>query len=57
MRWSRRVFQTLLLAYPKRIRQERGADMWLTFERHLLDARQVGRIAGPPCRWSGNSAR
>jgi hypothetical protein len=45
MRWSRRVFRILLLAYPSRIRKERGADMWLTFERHLRDARRVGRFA------------
>ncbi len=45
MRWSRRLFRILLLAYPKRIRQERGADMWLTFERHLRDARRAGRLA------------
>jgi predicted permease len=34
-----------LLAYPKRIRQEHGDDMWLTFERHLRDARRAGRGA------------
>ena len=42
MRWSRRLFGLLLLTYPKRIRQERGADMWLTYERHLRDARRAG---------------
>ena len=45
VRLSRRLFNVLLLAYPKRIREENGADMWLTFERHLRDARQVGRFA------------
>jgi hypothetical protein len=45
MPWSRRVFRILLLAYPSRIRQERSTDMWLTFERHLRDARRVGRFA------------
>ena len=35
----------LLLAYPSRIREERGGDMWLTFERHLRDARVTGRFA------------
>ena len=45
MHWSRRLFRILLLAYPKRIRQERGDDMWLTFERHLRDARRAGRLA------------
>ncbi len=45
MRWSRRLFRILLLAYPKRIREENGADMWLTFERHLNDARRSGRVA------------
>ena len=45
MPWSRRLFRIVLRAYPKRIRQESGADMWLTFERHLHDARRVGRVA------------
>ena len=45
MCWPRRVFRILLLAYPSRIRQERGDDMWLTFERHLCDARVTGRFA------------
>ena len=45
MYFSRRLFRILLLAYPKRIRQQRGADMWLTFERHLSDARRVARFA------------
>ncbi|MEE8116505.1 MAG: ABC transporter permease, partial [Gemmatimonadales bacterium] len=45
MRWSRLLFRILLLAHPGRIRQERGADMWLTFEHHLRDARRVGRFA------------
>ena len=45
MLWSRRFFRILLLAYPKRIRQERGDDMWLTFERHVRDARRAGPFA------------
>ncbi len=45
MRWSRRLFRILLLAYPSRVREECGADMWLTFEHHLRDARRVGRFA------------
>ena len=45
MRWSRRLFRILLLAYPKRMRRQSGVDMWLTFERHLRDARGVGRFA------------
>ena len=45
MRWYRRLFRILLLAYPKRIREERGDDMWLTFERHLRAARRAGRFA------------
>lgn len=42
---SRLLFRILLLAYPKRVRKQQGADMWLTFERHLHDARRVGRVA------------
>lgn len=45
MRWSRSLFRILLLAYPKRIRNEGGADMWLTFQGHLSDARRAGRVA------------
>ena len=33
-RWSRRLFRILLLAYPLRVRDEHGDDMWHTFERH-----------------------
>ena len=40
MRWSRRVFQTLLLAYPKSIRQERGAD-------HVADVRAAPLRCAP----------
>ena len=46
MRRTLRLFQIFLLAYPKRIRQESGADIWLTFERHLRDARRTGRWRG-----------
>ncbi len=45
MQFSRRLFRMLLHAYPKRIRCDNGADMWLTFERHLRDARRAGRFA------------
>lgn len=45
MHWSRRLFRILLLAYPSRVREECGADMWLTFERHLREACRVGRFA------------
>ncbi len=43
-RRSRLLFRILLLVYPKRIRQASAADMWLTFERHLRDARRVGGL-------------
>jgi len=42
---SERIFRFLLGAYPKRIRDQQGADMWLTFRDHLRDARVRGRLA------------
>lgn len=45
MFWSRRLFNILMRAYPRRFREQRGADMWLTFESHLIDARSGGLFA------------
>jgi putative ABC transport system permease protein len=41
-RWERRLYSALLLAFPRRVREEYGPDMEALFEAQLDDARRSG---------------
>ena len=43
MRLGEKLFRLVLLAYPRRLRRRKGAEMWSTFDGHLRDAEGTAR--------------